>query len=79
MVTLFSKENIKVKYAGTKRFYVFYDKDDFVRCFGTAEQLVADGHFKSKNTVREVASKIKKHKHKGNIVILPLVEKGVRI
>ena len=68
-----------MKYAGTKRFYVFYDKDDFVRGFGTAEQLVEDGFFKKTSTVREVASKIKNRKHKGNVVILPLVEKGVRI
>lgn len=68
-----------MKYAGTKRFYVFYDKDDFVRCFGTAEQLVEDGHFKSELCVRSSASKIKKHKQKGNVVILSLVEKGVRI
>ena len=79
MVTLFLKENIKVKYAGTKRFYVFYDKDDFVRCFGTAEQLVEDGFFKKTSTVRETASKIKRNIYKGNVVILPLVEKGVRV
>lgn len=40
-------------------FYVFYDKNDFVKYFGTAEQLVADGIFPTVNAVRSRASKLK--------------------
>lgn len=56
-------------------FYVFYDKDDFVKCFGTSEDLVKQGYLKSRRYVRELASKIKKNIVKGNVVILPLTDK----
>ena len=36
-------------------FYVFYDTKDFVRCFGTARDLVALGMFKNEQRVREAA------------------------
>lgn len=36
-------------------FYVFYDRQDFVRYFGTAYDLVAQGIFKDVQTVRESA------------------------
>ena len=39
----------------TLTFYVFYDKWDFVKCFGTARDLVAMGLFKSERTVIETA------------------------
>lgn len=55
-------------------FYVFYDKNDFVKCFGTADDLVKDGTFKSRNYVKELAYKIKKNIVKGNVVILPLTD-----
>lgn len=61
-----------MKHRTTKRFYVFYDKNDFVKCFGTAEELVADGYFSSKNAVQCRGSKIKSGKIKGKVVILPL-------
>ena len=56
------------------RFYVFYDKDDFVRCFGTAKELVSDGEFKTEEIVRQMALKIRNKTVKGNVVILPLTE-----
>ena len=36
-------------------FYVFYDKNDFVRCFGTAYDLVKQGKFESINSVMSTA------------------------
>lgn len=36
-------------------FYVFYDKNDFVRCFGTAPDLVMQGFFKTEQRVLEAA------------------------
>lgn len=54
-----------------ENFYVFYDKNDFVRFFGTAEQLVKDGIFKNKNAVSSRASKIKSGAiTSGNVVVL---------
>lgn len=55
-------------------FYVFYDKDDFVKFFGTSEELVRQGYFKDKIYVRILANKIRKNIVKGNVVILPLTE-----
>lgn len=52
------------------KFYVFYDEKDFVECFGTAEQLVADGRFKYKRTCVEKACRIRHGKEKGNVVVL---------
>lgn len=39
-------------------FYVFYDKRDFVSCFGTPKQLVNDGLFKTVEAVHQKAAKI---------------------
>lgn len=64
-----------MKYVGTKRFYVFYDKNDFVMCFGTAEDLVKDGCFSTKKAVQSRASKIRAGKIRGNVVVLPMVDK----
>ena len=51
-------------------FYVFYNKRDFVSCFGTPKQLVNDGLFKTTKSVHEKACKIKRGDIKGNVVIL---------
>ena len=62
------------KHPKKENFYVFYDKDDFVKCCGTAKELVAQGTFKNERYVTEIASKIKNNKVKGNVVILPLAD-----
>lgn len=54
------------------RFYVFYDKNDFVKCFGTAKELVAEGYFSCVSSVVEVASKIRNGKRKGHVVTMTL-------
>lgn len=52
-------------------FYVFYDKNDFVKCCGTARQLVADGRFKSIATVQQIASHIRAGRYgNANVVML---------
>lgn len=51
---------------------MFYDKNDFVKCYGTAEQIVKEGFFKNRATVMSAANKIKAGKLKGNVVVLPL-------
>ncbi len=66
---------MKRKYETGKKFYVFYDKNDFVTCFGTAEQLVEDGFFNTKKSVQARASKIKAKKLRGNVMVLPWVDK----
>lgn len=66
-----SIEKYKETHKPTENFYVFYDKNDFVRYFGTAEQLVKDGIFPTENAVRSRASKIKSGTiASGNVVIL---------
>lgn len=61
-----------MKYQSNTKFYVFYDKNDFVVCFGTCEDLVRDGYFPTKKAVQCRASKIRAGKIKGNVVALPL-------
>lgn len=61
-----------MKYQSIKKFYVFYDKNDFVICFGTCEDLVKDGYFPTKAAVLSRASKIRAGKIKGKVVALPL-------
>ena len=56
------------------RFYVFYDSNDFIKCFGTARQLVSDGEYKTEEIVRQMALKIRNKTVKGNVVILPLTD-----
>lgn len=64
-------EKYRENHIAVENFYVFYDKDDFVRYFGTAEQLVKDGTFPTENAVRSRASKIKSGTIiNGNVVIL---------
>lgn len=53
-------------------FYVFYDEKDFVKCCGTAKELVAEGHFPTCLSVNYTASKIRNKKQKGFVVTLPL-------
>ena len=52
-------------------FYVFYDKNDFVRYFGTAYDLVKQGIFKDENTVRENAYHQNKNRP-GSVVKVPV-------
>lgn len=55
---------------GCAIFYVFYDKKDFVSCFGTAEQLVNDGLFKTVEAVHQKANKVISGHVKGFVVKL---------
>lgn len=64
------KNKYREKHPAYENFYVFYDKNDFVKFFGTAEELVADGVFCTKNAVKSRASKIKAGKSPGNVVVL---------
>ena len=52
-------------------FYVFYDENDFVKCCGTAQELVDAGYFSKVSTVVETACKIRAGKRNGSVVILP--------
>ena len=54
----------------SRKFYVFYDKNDFVKCCGTADELVKGGFFNNRLSVMSAASKIKAGKLKGNVVVL---------
>ena len=60
----------KKKRGRHEKFYVFYDKNDFVECCGTAKQLVEDGRFKYTNACAEKAYSIKVGRAKGNVVVL---------
>ena len=53
-----------------QKFLVFYDKNDFVRCFGTAKELVEEGWYTSVGVVWSTVNKIKNGKVKGTVVIL---------
>lgn len=59
-----------MKQGRPERFYVFYDKNDFVTCFGTPHQLVSDGLFRDTDAVRQKAHHIKVGKTKGDVVVL---------
>lgn len=67
------RRQYRAKHPFNQKFYVFYDKNDFVMCCGTAEDLVESGFFSDKKYVKEFASKIKRNVVKGNVVILPLI------
>ena len=58
-----------------ERFYVFYDENDFVKCCGTARELVEAGYFEKCSSVVEAACKIRKKKRKGYVVTLPVKDK----
>ena len=64
------RQAYRKQHPATENFYVFYDKDDFVECCGTEEQLVADKIFPSISAIRSRASKHKAGKYKGNVLIL---------
>lgn len=53
-----------------EQFYVFYNKEDFVECCGTAKQLVEDGLFKNVKYVSEKAILRKQGNHPERVVIL---------
>jgi hypothetical protein len=53
-----------------ERFYVFYDEADFVRCCGTAKDLVKAGYFGNVYSVHQIASRIRKGERKGFVVIM---------
>jgi hypothetical protein len=57
-------------------FYVFYDKRDFVRCFGTAYDLVQQGLYKNEQRVRESA--YYQNKRRPNSVVKIVVPKNAR-
>lgn len=53
-----------------EKFYVFYDRHDFVRYCGTAKELVARGIFKNANSVHAYATHIKQGIKPGAVAIL---------
>ena len=53
-----------------ENFYVFYDKDDFVECCGTEEQLITDKFFASVSAIRCRASRLRSGIYKGNVLVL---------
>lgn len=52
-------------------FYVFYDDNDFVKFFGTACDLVAEGRFKNVNSVVSCACHQNKRRP-NSVVTLPV-------
>lgn len=52
------------------KFYVIYDRNDFVKYFGTAQDLVNDGAFANQNSVRSLVSHIRNGRVPGKVVIL---------
>lgn len=72
---ILQKQKYREKHPYNRKFYVFYDKNDFVKCCGTAKELVEQGAFRNERYVTEVVAKIKRKMLKGNVVILPLIEK----
>lgn len=65
-----SRIKYREKHPKKEKFYVFYDKKDFVKHFGTAEQLVEDGSFPTRSAVYTLANKIRKGIVSGSVVIL---------
>jgi hypothetical protein len=53
-----------------ENFYVFYDQNDFVKYFGTAEELIAMGIFPTKNAVHSAVCKIKKGEYGNGVYVL---------
>lgn len=58
-------------------FYVFYDRNDFVRFCGTARDLVRRGFFKSVRGVKETARKTNK-KYPNRVVKIPMTSDEIR-
>lgn len=57
-------------------FYVFYDKNDFVRFCGTARDLVRRGFFKSVRGVKDTAMKTNK-KYPNRVIKIPLPDEYI--
>ena len=55
-----SRNKYRKNHTVCESFYVFYDRDDFVKFFGTREQLIEDGTFPNRNAFYSAVSKIKK-------------------
>lgn len=68
------RQKYRAKHPKEEKFYVFYDKHDFVKCCGTREELIEQGKFADKKSFKEMVSKIKRKVVKGYVVILPLQE-----
>lgn len=64
------KQKYREKHPAYDKFYVFYDKNDFVRYFGTAKDLVSDGDFPTVNAVHSRVSKIKAGTLPGKVLVL---------
>lgn len=70
------KQRYRAKHPKEEKFYVFYDKDDFVKFWGTRDELIEQGEFTNRKHFSETVSKIKRNVLKGNVVILPLIDKN---
>lgn len=57
-------------------FYVFYNKQDFVDCCGTAHDLVKEGRFKSVNGVHTEA--LRRNQRRPNSVVKIVLPKCAR-
>ncbi len=58
-------------------FYVFYDKNDFVKYCGIARDLVARGYFSTVRNVKTVAHRMNM-KRPNSVVKIPMLENEVR-
>lgn len=57
-------------------FYVFYDRNDFVKFCGTAEDLVKEGRFKNVGSVQSTATH--QNERRPNSVVRVTLPKGAR-
>lgn len=64
------RRNRKERRGKKAQFFVFYDRNDFVKCCGTARQLVDEGWYASINSVHTTANKIRSGIVKGAVVML---------
>ena len=56
--------------ADNEKFYVFYNKYDFIRCCGTSRQLVEGGYFKNRNSLHAIVSHIRQGTALGTVAVL---------
>ena len=61
----------------SRYFYVFYNKWDYVRCCGTAKDLVARGFFKNTRNVKQSAQKLNKYRP-NSVVKIPMPKCAAR-
>lgn len=61
-----------------EKFYVFYDRNDFVRFCGTAKDLVSGGYFKSINAVHATVAHINQGARTGTVAVLVGIGKEER-